>query len=82
MIFKNAFSIASDIEEAKRLINRIILFSEEPMTIYNCSKLSDVISNLQAYSYSIQLRCIKLVMEKKDLEKNLLNPDLGSKTVE
>ncbi len=82
MVLKNTFNIISGLEEAKRMINRIMLFSEEPMTIYNCSKLSDVISNLQAYSSSIQLQCINLVMEKKDLEKKILNPDPGSKTVE
>ena len=82
MIFKDTFSIISDIEEAKRINNRIFLFSEEPMTIYNSSKLSDAISKLQAYSISLKSECIHLVMDKKDLEKKLINSDPSSKTVE
>ena len=76
MIFKDTFSIISDIEEAKRINNRIFLYSDEPMTIYNSSKFSDVISKLQAYSISLKSECINLVMENKGLEKKLINPDV------
>ncbi len=70
MIFKNTFSIVSNIEEAKRLNNYIMLFSDEPMTKYYSSKLSGLISKLQAYSILLKSECINLVMENKDLENN------------
>jgi hypothetical protein len=82
MIFKDTFGIISDIEEAKRINNRIFLFSDEPMTIYNSSKFSDVISKLHAYSNSLKSECIHLVMETKDLEKKLISPDPCIKIVE
>ena len=70
MIFKNTFSIVAYIEEAKRLNNYIMLFSEEPMTRYYSSKLASLISKLQAYSILLKAECINLVMDNKDLENN------------
>ena len=83
MILKDIWSIASEIEEAKRINNNIMLFSEEAFTVHNSSKLSDAISKLQLYSEQLRSECIKLLKAKTDLEKKLheVYPDLPVETI-
>jgi hypothetical protein len=69
VILRDIWYIVSEIEEAKRLNHNIMLFSEEAFTVHNSSKLSDTISNLEAYSTQLQSECIKLLKLKNDLEK-------------
>ena len=45
VILKDIWDIVSEIEEAKRINNSIMLFSEEAFTVHNSSKLSEAISN-------------------------------------
>ena len=75
MILKDIWDIVSEIEEAKRINNSIMLFSEEAFTVHNSSKLSEAISNLQAYSVQLRSECIKLLKSKMDLEKKLKEVD-------
>lgn len=75
MILKDIWEIVSEIEEAKRINNSIMLFSDEAFTVHNSSKLSDVIINLQSYSMLLRSECIKLLKAKIDLEKKLKKID-------
>ena len=77
MLFKDIWSIDSKIEEAKRLNNSILFFSEEAYTMHRSSQLSDVISNLQARSTLIRSECIRLLKKNIDLEKRLKEVDQG-----
>ena len=54
MIFDEITIIVSEIEKAKEIQKSILLFSQEPHTIDRASKLSDVISKLQANVVSIK----------------------------
>jgi hypothetical protein len=75
VILKDIWDIVSEIEEAKRINNSIMLFSEEAFTVHNSSKLSEAISNLQTYSVQLRSECIKLLKSKMDLEKKLKEVD-------
>jgi hypothetical protein len=75
VILRDIWDILSEIEEAKRINNSIMLFSDEAFTVHNSSKLSEAISNLQSYSERLRSECIKLLRENIDLEKKLKNFD-------
>lgn len=83
MILKDIWDIVSEIEEAKRINNNIMLFSEEAFTVHNSSKLSDSISNLHKYSVQLRSECIKLLKVKINLEKKLneVHPDIPAATI-
>ena len=81
MVFDEINNIVSEIEEAKKLQASILLFSQEPHTVDRASKLSDVISKLQANVVSIQSQYIQMVQEKKDLEE-MIKSDPCIKIVE
>ena len=83
MILKDIWSIVSEIEEAKRINNNIMLFSEEPFTVHNSSKLSDAISKMNLYSEQLRSECIRLLKVKNDLEKKLneVRPDIPVATI-
>jgi uncharacterized coiled-coil DUF342 family protein len=83
VILKDIWEIVSEIEEAKRINNNIMLFSEEAFTVHNSSKLSDAISKLQIYSSQLRSECIKLLKAKNDLEKKLneVHPDISATTI-
>jgi hypothetical protein len=82
MIFDEINSIVSEIEKAVQIQKSILLFSQEPHTIDRASKLSDVVSKLQANVVSIQSRYIQIMSEKKDLEEKLIKSDPCIKIVE
>jgi hypothetical protein len=69
MIFDEINSIVSEIEKAKDIQESILLLSQEPDTVDKASRLSDVISKLQANVVSIQSEYIQLLKVKTNLEK-------------
>ena len=82
MIFDELSNIVSEIEKAKEIQKSILLFSQEPNTADKASRLSDVISKLEANVVSIQSDYIQILKVKKDLEKELINSDPCIKIVE
>ena len=58
MVIDEINNIVSEIEKAKEIQASILLFSKEPYTVDRASKLSDVISKLQANVVSIQSKYI------------------------
>ena len=81
MIFDEISNIVSEIEKAKGIQRSILLFSQEPNTVDKASRLSDVISKLEANVVSIQSEYIQILKIKKDLEK-MINSDPCIKIVE
>ena len=81
MVFDEIKNIVSEIEKAKEIQRSLLLFSKEPHTVERASKLLDVISKLQANVVSIQSQYVKMLQEKKDLEK-LIKSDPCIKIVE
>jgi len=81
MIFDEIHNIVSEIEKAKEIQKSILLFSQEPNTVDKASRLSDVISKLQANVVSIQSQYLQMMQEKNDLEE-LIKSDPCIKIVE
>ncbi len=82
MIFDEISNIVSEIEKAKEIQRSILLFSQEPDTVDKASRLSDVISKLQANIVSIQSEYIQLLKVKTNLEKKIIKSDPCIKIVE
>lgn len=71
MIFDEISNIVSEIQKAKEIQASILFFSREPHTIDRASKLSEVVSKLQANVISLQSEHIKIMKRNKDREKNI-----------
>ena len=82
MIQDDLSRILSGIQKAKDIQRSILFFSEEPNTVDKAGKLWDVITQMQNRIVSIQSEYFKLLQEKRDLERKLIESDPSIKIVE